>query len=92
MRQPDYSGQFKRDVKQAQKRGKDMEKLKVLLSLLIEGKSLPASCLDHPLKGDWHGFRDAHIEPDWLLIYKITDNNNVVRFERTGRHIDLFDE
>lgn len=89
MRQPDYSGQFKRDVKQAQKRGKDMDKLKTLLALLIEGKPLPASYLDHPLKGGWRGFRDAHIEPDWLLIYKI--DGDVVRFERTGRHTDLFD-
>lgn len=50
MRQPDYSGQFKRDVKQAQKRGKDMSKLKALLTLLIEGKPLPALYLDHPYK------------------------------------------
>ena len=88
MRQPAYSGQFKRDVKQSQKRGKDMGKLKVLLSLLIEGTPLPAGYLDHPLKGGWKGFRDAHIEADWLLIYKIT--GDVVRFERTGRHMDLF--
>lgn len=90
MRQPDYSGQFKRDVKQAQKRGKDTDKLKTLLGLLIEDTPLPASYLDHPLKGAWRGFRDAHIEPDWLLIYKIV--GEVVRFERTGRHSDLFDE
>lgn len=90
MRRPAYSGQFKRDLKQAQKRGKDMERLKVLLRLLIEGKPLPANYLDHPLKGGWLGFRDAHIEPDWLLIYKIA--GEVVRFERTGRHTDLFDE
>ncbi len=90
MRQPDYSGQFRRDVKLAQKRGKDMDKLKTLLSLLIDGKPLPATYLDHPLKGDWHGFRDAHLEPDWVLIYKIAAE--VVRFERTGRHTDLFGE
>lgn len=90
MRLPSYSGQFKRDVKQSKKRGKDMDKLKTLLSLLIEGKPLPALYLDHPLKGDWIGFRDAHIEPDWLLIYKITTDG--VRFERTGRHTDLFEE
>jgi mRNA interferase YafQ len=89
MRQPNYSGQFKRDVKRAQKRGKDMNKLKELLTLLIEKKPLPASYLDHPLKGKWRGFHDAHIEPDWLLIYKIVAD--VVRFERTGRHVDLFD-
>ncbi len=90
MRQPDYSGQFKRDVKLSQKRGKDMGKFKTLLGMLIEGDPSPAIYLDHPLKGDWKGFRDAHIESDWLLIYKIT--GNVVRFERTGRHTDLFDE
>ncbi len=59
MRQPDYSGQFKRDVKQSQKRGKDMDKLKVLLGLLIDGKPLPATYLDHQLKGGWRGFRAA---------------------------------
>jgi mRNA interferase YafQ len=88
MRLPEYSGQFKRDVKQAQKRGKDMEKLKVLITLLVEEASIPITYLDHPLKGEWKGFRDAHIEPDWLLIYKI--EGEVVRFERTGRHVDLF--
>jgi mRNA interferase YafQ len=90
MRQIEYSGRFKRDVKQAQKRGKDMDKLKTLITLLIEDLPLPASYCDHPLKGEWRGFRDAHIEPDWLLIYKISDD--VIRFERTGRHVDLFDE
>lgn len=90
MRQPDYSGQFKRDVKQSQKRSKDMEKLKTLMQLLIDEEPLPASYLDHPLKGDWRGFRDAHIEPDWLLIYKVS--GDVVRFERTGRHTDLFSD
>lgn len=89
MRQPDYSGQFKRDVRQSKKRRKDMSKLKTLLGLLIAGDPLPTIYLDHPLKGAWKGFRDAHIEPDWILIYKIT--GNVVRFERTGRHTDLFD-
>ena len=90
MRKPAYSGQFKRDVKQAKKRGKDMDKLKSVLRLLIEGNPLPSTYLDHPLRGDWHGFRDAHIEPDWLLIYKVAEDR--VRFERTGRHVDLFDE
>jgi len=58
--------------------------------LLIEGKTLPAVYLDQPLKGGWRGYRDAHIEPDWLLIYEVT--TEVVRFERTGRHTDLFGE
>lgn len=87
MRQPDYSGQFKRDVRQAQKRGKTNSRC---YCLLIEGKPLPAAYLDHPLKGGWSSFRDAHIEPDWLLIYKITGDFG--HFERTSRHSDLFDE
>jgi mRNA interferase YafQ len=88
MRRPAYSGQFKRDVKLAQKRRKDMEKLKRAMQLLIDAKPLPREYLDHPLRGDWNGWRDLHIEPDWLLIYCIHDNT--VRFERTGRHTDLF--
>jgi len=90
MRQPVFSGQFKRDVKLAKRRGKDIEKLKVLLALLIDGTPLPTVYLDHPLKGDWKDFRDVHIEPDWLLIYKIEGND--VRFERTGRHADIFEK
>ena len=90
MRKPAYSGQFKRDVRQVQKRGKDMSKLRALLTLLIEGVQLPARYKDHPLRGEWSGFRDAHLEPDWLPIYK--DDGDTVRFERTGRHADLFDE
>jgi mRNA interferase YafQ len=90
MRRPAYSGQFKRDVKLAQKRGKDMEKLKQSMRLLIEEQPLAREYLDHPLKGEWKGFRDLHIEPDWLLIYCI--DGDTVRFERTGRHADLFDE
>lgn len=88
MRAPSYSTQFKRDIKQLQKRGKGMEKLKILMGLLISAAPLPAAYLDHPLKGNFVGFRDAHIEPDWLLIYKII--GDTVRFERTGRHTDLF--
>ena len=90
MRNPVYSGQFKRDLKVAKKRGKDMEKIKQLMRRLLEGQTLPPEHKDHPLKGQWHSFRDVHIEPDWLLIYKIDGDD--VRFERTGRHTDLFDE
>jgi len=88
MKKPDYSGQFKRDVKIAEKRGKEMEKLKAVMRILIDEIPLPAYYLDHPLKGDWKGWRDLHIEPDWLLIYKLEAES--VRFERTGRHVDLF--
>lgn len=87
---PVWSGRFKRDVKRADKRGKDMNKLKAALSLLIEQKPLPASYNDHPLRGDWKGWRDLHIEPDWLLLYRIEGND--LELARTGTHSDLFDE
>jgi len=89
VRNPSYSGQFKRDVKKAQRRGKDLAKLRLILRMLIEGAPLPLCLRDHPLKGMWRDYRDLHIEPDWLLIYRIDANE--VRFERTGTHSDLFD-
>jgi mRNA interferase YafQ len=88
VREPSYSGQFRRDVKLAEKRGKDMAKLRRVLQLLIEGAPLPARLRDHCLKSDWIGYRDLHIEPDWLLIYKADAAS--VHFERTGTHSDLF--
>ena len=84
-----YSGQFRKDFKRAEKRGKDMRKLRLLVDLLFEGASLPISYRDHLLKGVWSSFRDAHIEPDWLLIYKI--DGDQIRLERTGSHADLFE-
>jgi len=90
MRVPVRSGAFKRDVKRTDKRGKDMDKLREILRLLIEGKILPERYKDHPLKGEWAGWRDAHIEPDWLLIYRVEGNE--LRLARTGTHADLFDE
>lgn len=82
--------QFKKDVKLADKRGKDLEKLKAVLNLLINGGELPARYRDHLLRGNFVGSRDCHIEPDWLLIYTLVENGNHVRFERTGSHSDLF--
>lgn len=87
---PVRSGQFKRDVRKAEKRGKDMAKLRTLLMLLIEEKPLPERYRDHPLKGQWAGFRDAHIEPDWLLLYRVQGDE--LQLARTGTHADLFDE
>nr|VFJ50703.1 MAG: mRNA interferase YafQ [Candidatus Kentron sp. FM]VFJ50734.1 MAG: mRNA interferase YafQ [Candidatus Kentron sp. FM]VFK08742.1 MAG: mRNA interferase YafQ [Candidatus Kentron sp. FM] len=88
-RKPEYSGQFRRDVKRVGKRGNDMEKLKELMRLLLSGESLPVRYKDHPLRGNWSGCRDAHIEPDWILIYYL--DGDTVRFERTGTHADLFE-
>ena len=83
-----YTGQFKRDIKNAEKRGKDMTKIKNVMQLLIDATPLPPALLDHPLRGKWQPSRELHIEPDWLLVYWIDDQE--VRFERTGSHSDLF--
>jgi mRNA interferase YafQ len=88
MRSLSYTGQFKRDLKLAEKRGKDMGKLRVVIDLLVTGVALPRELNDHPLKGDWKPRRDLHIEPDWLLIYRV--DGEAVRLERTGTHADLF--
>jgi mRNA interferase YafQ len=84
------TNQFKKDVKRAEKRGKNLMKLKAILERLIDGDPLPPEYRDHPLRGDFTGSRDCHIEPDWLLIYTLTEKGTHVRFERTGTHSDLF--
>ncbi len=90
MREIVRSTAFRRDVKRAQKRGKDMAKLRAVILLLLDEQTLPDRLKDHPLKGDWLGHRDLHIEPDWLLIYKLSDSE--LRLARTGTHSDLFGE
>ena len=67
-----------------------MTKPKIVLSLLLEQQPLPAAYKDHPLKGRWKGFRDLHIEPDWLLLYRVEGDE--LQLARTGAHSDLFDE
>ena len=69
MRLPSYTSQFKRDVKLAEKRGKDMSKLRHVVGLLLADSPLPREMNDHPLKGEWKASRDLHTEPDWVLIY-----------------------
>ncbi len=88
MLEAEYSSQFKRDVKLAQKRGKNMDKLKGAIELLLTGDPLPLKYREHALTGNWTGVMDAHLEPDWLLLY--TRNKNIMRFERTGTHADIF--
>ncbi len=88
MRTAICGAQFRRDVKLAQQRGKDMAKLRDVLLLLVEGKPLPPQYKDHPLGGGWRRYRDCHIEPDWLLIYKIEGDD--LYLVRTGTHSDLF--
>jgi mRNA interferase YafQ len=84
------TSQFKKDVKRAEKRGQNLAQLKVVLELLMAGEPLPAAFKDHPLRGNFAGSRDGHIDPDWVLIYTLTEAGTHVRFERTGTHSDLF--
>jgi len=82
------TSQFKRDVKKARKRGKDTDRLKTVIALLVQGRTLPAKYKDHQLKGMFKDCRECHVEPDWLLIHRI--EANVLQLVRTGSHSDLF--
>jgi len=88
MKQLSQTKQFSKDLKRVTKRGKDLDKLKVIVRNLAEGKALDPKHRDHPLIGEWRGSRDCHIESDWLLLY--TTDDNELRLERTGTHGDLF--
>ena len=83
-----YTTQFKKDYKRIKKQQKDLLKLKKVLDLLTSKKKLPLKYRDHNLSGQWIGHRDCHIEPDWILIYRITSDS--LYLERTGSHSDLF--
>jgi mRNA interferase YafQ len=84
------TSQFKKDFKLALKRNCDIEKLRTAITILANGESLPEEYLDHPLRGTYSGYRECHIEPDWLLVYKITESVLVLTLYRTGSHSDLF--
>jgi len=88
MRIASFTKQFKKDLKRAKKRGKKPKKLKTVMSKLIDEGTLEERYRDHSLAGNDRGRRECHIEPDWLLIYKLEGNEIV--FERTGSHADLF--
>ena len=84
------TSQFKRDYKLAVKRGCNTELLKQVITLLADGKELPPENRDHSLLGNYSDYRECLIQPDWLLIYKITDSLMLLTLERTGTHSDLF--
>jgi mRNA interferase YafQ len=85
-----FTQKMKRDAKRMQKRGKDMSKLDAALRLLASGKPLPHKFLDHPLKGSLVGFRECHIEPDWLLVYQVNKGELILLATATGSHSDIF--
>jgi mRNA interferase YafQ len=82
------TSQFKKDFKRAKKRGKDIDKLKDVVGLIIKDQPLSERHRDHGLGGKWSGSRDCHIEPDWVLIYRV--DGDALYLERTGTHSDLF--
>lgn len=88
MLRPEYTGQFKNDLKRIQKRNLPIEHLKEIIKKLCNEEKLPEKNKDHELKGNWKGCRECHIKPDWLLIYEV--GNEIIVFERTGSHSDLF--
>lgn len=88
----EFSSQFKRDYKLAVKRGCDPKKLEEVVSILQAEKPLPEKYRDHDLTNsrDYKGMRECHIEPDWLLVYKVYRDTLILRLIRTGSHSDLF--
>lgn len=84
------SGRFKKNYKLAQKRGLDTNLLRDIILKLGNGIPLEEKYQDHSLKGNWEGFRECHIQPDWLLIYLIEENILTLTLVDTGTHADLY--
>jgi len=86
------TGQFRKDEKLARKRGLDISLLKSVIQTLLEGKPLDPKHRDHALVGNYAGFRECHILPNWLLIYTVDKGRLVLTASRTGTHTDLLDK
>lgn len=84
------TSQFKKDYKLAMKRGMNIELLDKVIDILAMGETLPDKYRDHALTGNWVGHRECHIQPDWLLIYRIEKSVLVLELSATGTHSDLF--
>lgn len=85
-----YENSFKRDYKRIIKRGYNQQSFEEVVSLLVNQAPLLEKHRDHPLIGNWSGFRECHIAPDWLLIYRINDKELELCLTRTGTHSELF--
>lgn len=86
----DVTKGFKRDFKKIKKRGFNIELLENVVDTLLKGEQLPLQNKDHALSGNWKGYRECHIQPDWLLIYEIIDDRLILSLTATGTHSDLF--
>lgn len=82
--------QFRKDLKRIRKRGYDLSKLDEVLQVIMNEEALDEKYRDHALTGNYSGFRECHIEPDWLLIYAIDNGQLILTASRTGTHSDLF--
>ena len=87
-----FTTQYKKDLKLALKRNLPEEKLNEVIKKLAQDIQLPEANLDHPLKRQYKGCRECHIQPDWLLIYSKEDRINLLSLVRTGTHSDLFEK
>lgn len=81
---------FKKDLKLAKKRGLDISELNAVIKMIAEGCTLDSKYKDHALAGNWAGYRECHIEPDWFLVYQIDGKELILYLVRTGTHSDLF--
>ncbi|HIR34617.1 MAG TPA: type II toxin-antitoxin system YafQ family toxin [Candidatus Faecimorpha stercoravium] len=84
------SNRFKKDLKLAAKRRYNLDLLDEVVKMLACHETLPDKYRDHSLSGDYVGFRECHIQPDWLLVYRIEEENLYLFLSRTGTHSDLF--
>ena len=92
MLKTEFTGQFKRDFKLAIKRGCNPDELQKVITLLVNEQPLPEKYRDHALTSsrNYTDMRECHIEPDWLLIYKVYRDMLILKLIRTGSHSDLF--
>jgi len=86
-----YTNSFKKSLRQCHKRGYDINLAKYVITLLEENGQLPSKYRPHKLTGNYNGFWECHIKPDWLLIWKQDDKNLILLFSHTGTHADLFE-
>ena len=85
-----FLNSFKKDYKRIVKRGYDIALLENVIRMIADGETLPAKYRDHTLTGNYSGFRECHITPDWLLIYEVRESELILVLSRTGTHSDLF--
>ena len=91
MRLVKETNRFSKDFKRAIKRGKNPDKLLLIVQWLANDVELPTSHCLHKLSGKWHNNWECHIEPDWLLIFSYEEDGTIIRLQRTGSHTDLFE-